>query len=119
MKFGNYLVTKSAHSTATTANFGISNDTRMSIVSIAARMDGSTISTWTKTGSWKNWKFDGSTKRQIAMCCARSPACVLVLKQRLSSGLGEHCRYLPTALHSRCADDMLDECYLSLSVYKR
>ena len=37
----------------------------------------------------------------------------------LSSGLGDRGHYLPTALHNRCADDMLDECYLSLSVYKR
>ena len=35
------------------------------------------------------------------MCCTRSPACVLVLKQRLSSGLGEHCRY--TAKVKSCA----------------
>ena len=27
------------------------------------------------------------------MCCTRSPACVLNLKQRSLSGLGEHCRY--------------------------
>ena len=33
--------------------------------------------------------------------------------------LGDHGRYLPTALHNRCADDMLDKCFVSLYVRKR
>ena len=32
--------------------------------------------------------------------------------------LGYHDRYLPTALQDRCADDMLDGCYLALLVCK-